>query len=106
VTARVEAGKIVLYAFGMTGIPAESFSRLARFTGGEYFSAAQGEAAIRSLREVLEREFGSLDYDRQVLECCASQAGWTIDGVCQALDSPRGKVSASLSRLGRRGLLG
>ena len=43
--------------------------------------------------------------DRQVLEHCQARPGWTVDGLGEELASPRGRLSASLSRLGRRGLL-
>jgi hypothetical protein len=43
--------------------------------------------------------------DRRVLEVCRRGPGWTVDGVSEALDAGRHRVAASLSRLGRRGLL-
>ncbi len=104
-TALVEQNRVVLYALGLTPTVTESFSRLAHYTGGEYFEAAHGDEAIETLKSVLMNEFSDLDFDRQVLALCTQHSDWTIDLVGQALASPRGRVSASLSRLGRRGLL-
>jgi hypothetical protein len=105
VTALFEAQRVALYAVGLTQVVPEIFTRLARFTGGEYFPAQRGEAAIAAIQGLLSAEFADLDFDRQVLATCALQEAWTIDSLCQTLESPRGRVSASLSRLGRRGLL-
>lgn len=103
-SAALEEHGIVLYALGLTNQVEESFSWLAHYTGGRYFTA-QGNAAIQALQKLLADEFSELDFDQRVLEWCASQSGWTIDGLCEALESPRGRVAASLSRLGRRHLL-
>ena len=105
VTARVENANVTLYAVGLTNSVESSFARLARFTGGEYFTAVQGTAAIDAIKGVLLSEFGELDLDRQVLEACGAQPDWTIDAISNSLLIPRGRISNSLSRLGRRGLL-
>lgn len=103
--AVVEEKNVILYALGLTAGVEASFSRLAELTGGSYFSAGEGEAAISAMRALLVAEFADFAFDAQVLDQCAGQADWTIDALCAALDSPRGRVSASISRLGRRGLL-
>jgi len=101
-TALLEQQGIVLYALGLTPHVRDSFSQLAHYTGGEYFEEADAIAAIKAM---LVREFGDLEFDRQVLDVCADTTDWTVDTICEALGSSRPKVSASLSRLGRRGLL-
>jgi hypothetical protein len=106
VTAALEQNTITLYAIGLTNAVNASFARLARYTGGEYFEAAKGEQVIETLRGVLAQEFQDLDFDRRVLAGCGAGAGWTIDALSTQLESSRGRISASLSRLGRRGLLG
>ncbi len=105
VTSHVETSGIVLYAIGLTHDVTDSFTRLARFTGGEYFASAQGAAAIDTLKGVLLNDFDDLDLDRQVLDRCAARSDWTIDQISDTLSMPRGRISSSLSRLGRRGLL-
>jgi hypothetical protein len=104
VTALLEERNVTLYALGLTAAVTASFTRLARYTGGAFFAAGQGEQAIAALRGLLEREFADLDFDRRVLAACAAP-GWTVDGVGEALGSARGPIAASLARLGRRGLL-
>ena len=101
----MEQTGIVLYALGLTHSVREPFSQLAHFTGGEYFEIGRGAEAIGAIRTLLADEFGSLEFDRRVRCFCAGNPDWTVDLVCDALESPRGQVSASLSRLGRRRLL-
>jgi hypothetical protein len=105
VTAMLEQQGVTLYALGLTAAVTQSFGRLAAWTGGEYFEPGQGEKAIEALRGVLAGEFENIDLDRRVMEECRRD-GWTIDGLGEALASGRTRIAASLSRLGRRGLLG
>jgi Mg-chelatase subunit ChlD len=105
VSAIMEEYAIVLYGLGLTNDVAQSFSWLAHYTGGEYFEAAQGDAAIKALKTLLTNEFRDLTFDQQVLTLCQNNADWTVDELCERLESPRGRISASLSRLGRRKLL-
>ena len=106
VTAALEQGNLTLYAIGLTPAVGQSFARLAHLTGGEAFVAGQGPQAVDMLRALLTREFQDLDFDRRVWAACCADPNWTIDGLGTQLASPRGRISASLSRLGRRGLLG
>jgi hypothetical protein len=104
-TALLEGHGVVLYALGLTPFVKESFTSLALWTGGEYFEANRGQGAIDAVREVIAREFEGIDVDRRVLELCRATPDWTMDGVSERLASGRSRVAASLSRLGRRGLL-
>lgn len=105
VTAQLEANGITLYALGLTAAVRNSFAPLATWTGGAYFEAAQVQKAIDALQELLKNEFAGIDLDRQVLELCRLDPRWTVDGMSETLASGRQRVAASLSRLGRRGLL-
>lgn len=104
-TALLEEKNVVLYGLGLTQQVSKPFGELSQFTGGQYFTAGHGPEAIEALKTVLLVEFGDLEFDRRVRDQCNTTPDWTIDSLCTALDSPRGRVSASLSRLGRRGLL-
>jgi hypothetical protein len=104
-TAMMEESGIILQALGLTREVEEPFSRLARYTGGQYSGAKRGADAIEAIRTLLAAEFSNLEFDRRVRAFRAGHPGWTVDVVCDALGSPRGQVSASLSRLGRRRLL-
>ncbi len=104
-TALLERQGVVLYALGLTIGVKDSFTKLAAWTGGEYFEANGGRSAIDALREVIAREFAEIDVDRRVLELCRATPDWTVDGVSDRLAGGRSRVASSLSRLGRRGLL-
>jgi hypothetical protein len=98
VTAHVEDANVTLYAVGLTNSVESSFARLARFTGGEYFTAVQGPAAIDAIKGVLLSEFGELDLDRQVLDACRAQPDWTIDAISNTLTIPRAPATRCSSR--------
>jgi Mg-chelatase subunit ChlD len=104
-TALFENTGVVLYALGLTPQVREPFAALARDTGGEYYAAARGTDAIKEIQSLLVNEFSDLAFDGQVRDLCAGTSGWTVNGLCASLGSSRGRVSASLSRLGRRHLL-
>jgi hypothetical protein len=104
-TALLEAKGVTLYALGLTTAVDLSFSRLARATGGAYFAAHRGQDAIPALEAVLAQEFADLDFDRRVLGWWLQHPAGMADELAAALASPPGRVAASLSRLGRRGLL-
>jgi Mg-chelatase subunit ChlD len=105
VTARLEQTGITLYAVGLTHGVRSSFGQLATYTGGSYFEAQQSQQAIDALQQLLHSEFAGIDLDRQVLELCLRGPDWTVDSLSETLSSGRHSVAASLSRLGRRGLL-
>jgi hypothetical protein len=104
-TARFEEQGIVLYALGLTRHVAQSFAELAYYKGGQHFEAGQGDQAIETLKALLLDEFRDLEFDRPVLDAWRRDPEQAMQAICEALDSPRGKVSSSLSRLGRRRLL-
>lgn len=105
VTAAAENARVTLYALGLTRSVTESFGRLARFTGGEYFEAAHGNAAVAKLQDVLLTEFGQLELDARVVEAWNGQADASIDAVAEELELATGPVGASVARLSGRGLL-
>jgi Mg-chelatase subunit ChlD len=104
-TAGLEDKGVVLYTLGLTRHVAQSFADLAHYTGGQHFEARQGAEAIETLKALLIDEFSDLEFDRQVLNAWRRDPEGSMQAICEALDSPRGKVSSSLSRLGRRRLL-
>lgn len=104
-TAALEEHLIALYGLGLTPSVDAPFLWLARATGGSYFAAYQGQDAMKALEAVLTREFADLDFDRQVREHYRSYPTATAEDRAAALESQPGRVAASLSRLGRRGLL-
>lgn len=103
-TALLEEQGIILYALGLTNTVQTSFGDLAQRTGGQYFRGGQGNEAIAALQATLQSEFRDLAFDAQVLELYQAQRR-SVEELCAALNNSISAVSASLSRLGRRGLL-
>ena len=97
-TRLAEERGIILYALGLTPHVRESFAPLAYYTGGEYFAVGGGENAIEAIRTVLVAEFADLAFDQRVLERCARDPDWTVDALCEVLESSCGQVSASINR--------
>ncbi|MCC6421596.1 MAG: VWA domain-containing protein [Gemmataceae bacterium] len=105
VTATAEEARVTLYALGLTDMVADSFGRLARATGGEYFPAHQGDAAMQRLKDILAVEFRDLEFDRRVLAERQARPGLPLAELAARLESSRPAVSRAVSRLGARGLL-
>jgi hypothetical protein len=105
VTAAAENARVTLYALGLTRSVTDSFSRLARFTGGEYFDTGHGGAAVTKLQDVLLTEFGQLELDAKVVEAWNGLDDASIDAVAEQLELASGPVGASVARLSGRGLL-
>ncbi len=105
VTAAFEEQLIVLYSLGLTPSVDMPFTWLARATGGTYFAAHRGQDAMSALESVLSREFADLDFDRRVREQYLNDPTAMLDDRAVVLECPPARVAASLSRLGRRGLL-
>jgi hypothetical protein len=104
-TAALEQERIVLYTLGLTAEVDAPFTWLARATGGSYFAAYRGQDVMAALEALLVREFADVDFDRLVRESHQMNPAATVDELAAALESPPGRVAASLNRLGRRGLL-
>jgi hypothetical protein len=104
VTAAAEEARVTLHALGLTPCVRDSFGRLSRMTGGDFFEAGEGAKAIERLQSVLETEFGHLEFDARVLELRRSEPALPLDGLAERLGSSRPVVSAAVSRLGARGL--
>ena len=105
VTAAAEVAGVVVHALGMNAMVAESFTKLSRYTGGDYSPVDQGEAAMAKLEQILRNEFGNLELDASVLKHCAGTDDWNSDVLAVKLGSTPGAVSASVTRLVARGLL-
>jgi Mg-chelatase subunit ChlD len=103
-----EVARMTLYAIGLTPSVVETFTGLSHLTGGRYFAAAEGSAAIAHLAGILGAEFGDLELDRGVLDV-ARAAGeadeLSVDDLAMRLGKTRHAVSASLVRLRSRGLI-
>lgn len=104
VAAVAEQARVTLYAVGLNTSVTESFTRLSRLTGGEYFTAS-ANAALERLKHILGDEFGNLEVDRRVLDVWKSSDLPTIADLAEQLATTRNIVAQSISRLDRRDLL-
>lgn len=104
-TAALEEQRIVLYALGLTPSVDAPFTWLTRATGGAYFATHKGQDAMTALEALLAREFADLDFDRRVRDSLQQNPKTTAEELATSLESPPARVAASLSRLGRRGIL-
>jgi hypothetical protein len=104
VTAAVEARGITLYALSLQAWATASFTRLAKFTGGDAFAPGHGAAAIERVKQILAAEFGNLPLDGQVLAEWNDET-FSIDAVAEKLSAAPGAVAASVTRLMARRLI-
>jgi Mg-chelatase subunit ChlD len=105
VTATAEETRVTVYALGLTPYVADSFGKLARYTGGDYFASAQGPTAIETIKRLIVDEFGNLELDRRVLEAWMTDAEFSIDATAERLGCTSGEVGASVTRLSARRLV-
>lgn len=105
VTAAAEQARVTLYALGLTGAIAQPFGELSRLTGGAFFAANQGAAAIASLQAILADEFGNLAFDQRVLEIYRANPDLSVAELSERLATNRALTAAALSRLSKRMLV-
>ena len=94
-----------MHALGLTAAVDKSFSLMSQLTGGQFFRAGQGNAAIKKLKEILDKEFGQLDFDRDVFSAWSDVETPTVDDVADVLKSTPPRVASAVCRLQSRGLL-
>jgi Mg-chelatase subunit ChlD len=104
-TAAAERARVTFCALGLTAAVADSFTQLSRLTGGGFYPASQGAAAIERLRAILTNEFGNLDFDRRVLAAHMGDRQRSIGDLAVLLAEPRLAVAAAIGRLESRDLL-
>lgn len=103
VSARLEQHGILLNGIVVNGSmdAVECFGEFCAYTGG---AVVTGDG-MRYLRELLESEFGYVDFDTQVLSVVEADPEWTFDSLARSLSRPTSDVSASVRRLLRRDLI-
>jgi Mg-chelatase subunit ChlD len=105
VSAKAEQTQVTLYALGLTRQCAESFERISRMTGGRLFRADQAEDAMRQMKEILQNEFGQLDFDREVHRVWGSLSDPTVELVAKQIEATPPKVASAVCRLQSRGFM-
>ncbi len=102
--AAEEAG-LTLYALGLTEHARESFTSLALLTGGEFFAPGREDEAIDTISRILQKEFSTLELDRNVYEAFRECPNLTDEELAARVEESRYAVSASLVRLVSRDLI-
>jgi len=105
VSAKAEEAHVTLYAIGLAPCCATSFERISRMTGGRFFRSDREDDAMRQMRDILEREFGQLDFDREVHAAWEATVDPTVDLVAKRIGRASPKVASAVCRLQSRGFL-
>jgi hypothetical protein len=105
-TALAEETRVTFYALGLTPYAKDSFTRVARLTGGEYFDSAQSDQAVQRVKQLLALEFGHLELDGAVLDEWNESEDFSIDAAALKLGRTCGEVATSVARLSARRLIG
>lgn len=105
VSAKAKEALVTLYALGLTPDCAESFERISRLTGGGFFRADRAGDAMSRMGEILKKEFGQLDFDREMHDAWRSVTDPTVDRVAEQLGLASPKVASAICRLQSRGFL-
>ncbi len=112
VTAAAEKQRIIINSLCMNAnaLTIESFTEIASGTGGQCVVARNAGEVMATMLEVLEREFGQLIFDRQVLERIQPLKSLgldteSLDVIGAELGQSRLQVAKAIARLGKRGFL-
>lgn len=107
VAAAAEQHRVKVYSLCMGANTAtqESFGAIAKFTGGECETARNASHIISQMVSVLNVEFRTVQFDRQVLELVEQCDRIELDDLAAQLESSRWTVAGAISRLGKRGFL-
>jgi hypothetical protein len=107
VTAAAEEHRVTLHALPMSDDVQTkgAFTELAQGTGGECAERSDAGAVVGRIGQMLDAEFRSLQFDRQVLEFSARLQSLDAGEIGESLGCSRLQAAASVARLGRRGFL-
>jgi len=112
VTAAAEGQRVVVNGLCMqaNAVTLEAFTEIAVGTGGQCVVARNAGEVMAAMLDVLEREFGQLAFDRQVLERLQPLKARgldteRLDAIGADLGQSRLQVAKAIARLGKRGFL-
>jgi len=103
-TMALEEEEITLHSIGLTRHVKPSFTELSNLSGGQYFSSISGVSAIDEVRNLLEREFRDIEFDRDVLSVWQDGMHNKHD-IAARLQCSLQDVLGSIGRLNARKLL-
>jgi len=105
VSAKAEEARVTLYALGLTRNCAASFERISRLTGGRFFRADRADEAMKQMKDILQKEFGQLDFDRQVHGAWEAMTDPGVDRLAEQLGAAPSQVASAVCRLQSRGFM-
>ena len=107
VTAAAEENRVTVHALPMSEDvhTRGAFTELAQGTGGECAEQSDAGAVVGRIGQMLDAEFRSLQFDRQVLEFSARLQSLDAGEIGESLGCSRLQAAAAVARLGRRGFL-
>jgi hypothetical protein len=107
VTAAAEEHRVTVHALPMSeDVQTKgAFTELAQGTGGECAERSDAGAVVGRIGRMLDAEFRSLQFDRQVLEFSARLQSLDVGEIGERLGCSRLQAAAAVARLGRRGFL-
>ena len=105
VTRLAEELRITIHALGLTDSATESFGTISYLTGGKFFSAQQGNEAIKQIATILQAEFTDIELDRQVLDLWRTNPEISLDELAEQVQCTRYAASSSMVRLLSRDLI-
>jgi hypothetical protein len=107
VAAEAEKQRVKIYGLcmGANNATKEAFSAIAQLTGGQCETTSSASHIISQMVSVLNVEFRSVQFDRQVLEVVKERDRIELDELATQLETSRWTVAGAISRLGKRGFL-
>lgn len=107
VTAAAEENRVTVHALPMSDDVQTrgAFTEIARGTGGVCAEHSEAGAVVGRIGRMLDAEFSSLQFDRQVLESSRQLASFDAGEISERLNCSRLQAAAAVARLGRRGFL-
>jgi hypothetical protein len=107
VTAAAEDNRVTIHAVSMhdSAETKNSFSELARGTGGHAVLSTAADDVVNRIVEVLDSEFRDIDFDGRVLNVVRQLQRIDISATADAIGCSRLAAASSIARLGKRGFL-
>ena len=107
VTAAAEENRVTVHALPMSDDVQTkgAFTEIARGTGGVCAEHSEAGAVVGRIGQMLDAEFSSLQFDREVLEFSRRLASFDAGEISERLSCSRLQAAAAVARLGRRGFL-
>ena len=107
VTAAAEEHRVTVHALPMSDDVQTrgAFTEIAGGTGGGCAEHSEAGAVVGRIGQMLDAEFRSLQFDRQVLESSRQLASFDAGEISERLSCSRLQAAAAIARLGRRGFL-